>query len=97
MRTHLLATLLAAVSLLTAQAQAETGERAPIKTLVDDTIAPLMAEYDIPGMAVALSVDGQRHLFHYGLADRAAGVEVTDDTLFGLAEQALYGDACRLR
>lgn len=61
-----------------------TPESADIESLVNDTIAPLMAEYRIPGMAVALSINGQQHYFNYGLANQEAGIPVTDETLFEL-------------
>lgn len=55
-----------------------------IEALVNDTITPLMAEHRIPGMAVALSIDGQQHYFHFGSADQEAGSPVTEETLFEL-------------
>ncbi len=61
-----------------------TSESADIEALVNDTIAPLMAEHRIPGMAVALSINGQQHYFNYGLANQEAGIPVTDETLFEL-------------
>lgn len=55
-----------------------------IKALMDDTIAPLMAEHRIPGMSIALSIDGQQQYFNYGEANQEAGTPVTDETLFEL-------------
>ncbi|MGO3157927.1 MAG: class C beta-lactamase [Halomonadaceae bacterium] len=55
-----------------------------IKVLMDDTIAPLMAEHRIPGMSIALSIDGQQQYFNYGEANQEAGTPVTDETLFEL-------------
>jgi len=61
-----------------------TPESTDIEARVNDTIAPLMAEYRIPGMAIALSINGQQHYFNYGLANQEAGISVTDETLFEL-------------
>lgn len=55
-----------------------------IKRLVDDTISSLMTEHRIPGMSIALSIDGEQHYFHYGQADQEAGIPVSDETLFEL-------------
>lgn len=64
---------------------ASDGQNTPqIDTLVNDTITALMAENRIPGMAVALSVDGNQHYFNYGVADQAARTPVITDTLFEL-------------
>ena len=62
----------------------ETADSEAIEALVDKTIAPLMEEHRIPGMSIALSIDGQQHYFNYGLANQAAGLPVTDETLFEL-------------
>lgn len=61
-----------------------TPESADIEALVNDTIAPLMTEHRIPGMAIALSINGQQHYFNYGLANQEEGIPVTDETLFEL-------------
>jgi beta-lactamase class C len=41
-----------------------------------------MARYSIPGMAVAITVDGNDFVYSYGLADQERGVPVTESTLF---------------
>ncbi|QEM83458.1 class C beta-lactamase [Halomonas binhaiensis] len=53
-----------------------------VKSLVDATILPMMQAHDIPGMAVAVTWQGQRRVFNYGLADREREVPVDDETLF---------------
>lgn len=53
-----------------------------IRAFVDDVIRPLMAEHDVPGMAIAITVDGRPMFFNYGMASRASGAPVTERTLF---------------
>lgn len=55
-----------------------------VEALLDNTIAPLMDEHRIPGMAVALSINGEQHYFNYGLANQDEGTPVTNETLFEL-------------
>lgn len=51
---------------------------------VDRAILPMMEKYNIPGMAVALTVDGKHYFYNYGLAQRSPEKKVTSDTLFEL-------------
>ncbi|MFB9242406.1 class C beta-lactamase [Massilia antarctica] len=57
---------------------------ARIRAIVDKAIRPIMAEYKVPGMAVAVTVDGQAHVFNYGLASVKDNTPVGDATLFEL-------------
>jgi beta-lactamase class C len=77
-RPALLATLLLSAGLSNA-ADAPTKT---MQTLVDSTIHPLMQEYGIAGMAVAISHNGQAHYFNYGVARLDDQQPVTRDTLF---------------
>ncbi len=43
-----------------------------------------MAKYGVPGIAVAVTVDGQVLFFNYGVASKASGAPVNEDTLFEL-------------
>lgn len=61
---------------------ADDGAR--VRSLVDGAIVPLMARYDVPGMAVAVTLDGQPFVFNYGLASREQRTPVSDATLFEL-------------
>ncbi|VVE18566.1 PNC family class C beta-lactamase [Pandoraea fibrosis] len=56
--------------------------QAEIKSLVDNTITPLMARQNVPGMAVGIVFDGHTYVFDYGVADKATKKPVTPDTLF---------------
>lgn len=53
-----------------------------VRSIVDAEIAPLMARYDIPGMAVCLTIDGRHHVFNYGVASRQGRLPVDDRTRF---------------
>ncbi|MDH6231716.1 beta-lactamase class C [Mesorhizobium soli] len=53
-----------------------------IARVVDGAIRPVMKAHGIPGMAVAVTVGGKRHFFNYGLASKASGQKVSEDTLF---------------
>ena len=58
------------------------GHAADIEKAVAQTIKPLMARYGVPGMAVGVVADGHGSVYDYGLASKATGRPVTDDTLF---------------
>lgn len=59
-------------------------DAAKIRAIVDTAIRPLMAENDVPGMAVAVTVNGQAFFFNYGLAARDKNTPVSEATLFEL-------------
>jgi beta-lactamase class C len=78
-----IAATLAAVSALPLSAR-QAGPGPGIRDTVDAAIRPVMAQYDVPGMAVAVTVDGESACFNYGVASREARTPVADDTLFEL-------------
>jgi beta-lactamase class C len=53
-----------------------------LRAIVDAEVRPLMSRYGIPGMAVALTVDGRPHVFNYGVASKESRAPVTDSTIF---------------
>ena len=59
-----------------------TTEAATLRAVVDAAIRPLIAKHDIPGMAVAVTIDGRAYVFNYGLASRETRRPVDDATLF---------------
>ena len=53
-----------------------------IAAAVDRAFLPLMKEYDVPGLAVAVTIGGNRYFFSYGVAAKEGGKPVTENTLF---------------
>jgi beta-lactamase class C len=78
--------LLAPLVCVAAPSASAASSHAPaidaVRAVVDDVVRPLMARYSIPGMAVAITVDGNDFVYSYGLADQERGVPVTESTLF---------------
>lgn len=50
----------------------------------DKLFAPLMSEYDVPGLAVGVTWQGKHYLYTRGLANREANIAVSRQTLFEL-------------
>ena len=57
---------------------------ATLRAAVDAAIRPVMAEHDVPGMAVAVTVNGQAYFFNYGVASREKNTAVSENTVFEL-------------
>jgi beta-lactamase class C len=64
-------------------AQAADGDgQIQLDRVVHEAIGPVMEEHDVPGMAVALTVQGKRYFFNYGVASKESGQKVTENTIF---------------
>ncbi|KLK92766.1 beta-lactamase/D-alanine carboxypeptidase [Microvirga vignae] len=63
---------------------AGSDQDAKVRQVVDDAMKPVIQQYGIPGLAVAVTVGGTRHFIEYGLASNDPRVSVTRDTLFEL-------------
>ncbi|WP_224789529.1 class C beta-lactamase [Pseudomonas fluorescens] len=53
-----------------------------IESIVNAAIEPVMQQQQIPGVAVAITVNGQAQYFNYGVASKENGNAVTENTLF---------------
>ena len=69
---------------LVAPASFADDKSSTIATLVDRAVRPIMQEHDIPGMAVAVTMNGQQYVFTYGVTSKASKTPVTKETLFEL-------------
>ncbi len=80
--------LLCCALLLTASgstfAATKTLTEKQIAKAVDGTLAPLLKQQNIPGMAAAVIYRGKTYYFTYGKADVARNLAVTKETLFEL-------------
>jgi beta-lactamase class C len=60
----------------------EHADRNRLERVVDDAIRPLMESNNVPGMAVAVTVDGKRYFFNYGVASKEGRQKVSENTIF---------------
>jgi beta-lactamase class C len=65
-------------------AKTESTVSSQLKSVVDECAKGLINEYDIPGLAIAVTIDGKRYFYNYGFADESKGSLVTNDTIFEL-------------
>jgi beta-lactamase class C len=79
-----LAVALLACTFTLSDALAAPDQGAMVRQAVDEAMKPVIAQYGIPGLAIAVTIDGQRHFIEYGLASKEPRVPVTRDTLFEL-------------
>ncbi|GIZ50366.1 class C beta-lactamase [Noviherbaspirillum aridicola] len=80
MRMPKLSALVFACVAIAAQAASPGPEAAD--AVVDGVMRPLMREHGIPGMSVAITINGRDRIYHYGIASKDSGAAVTDSTLF---------------
>ena len=82
---RLAATLfVAALSALSPALAAPQDQDAKVRQFIDDAMKPVIAQHNIPGMAVGVTIDGKRYFVEYGDAAINPKVAVTRDTLFEL-------------
>ena len=92
------------LALCTIAASDYTAGDAPdrIESAVDAAIQPAMTKYNIPGMAVGVTVADKRYVYSYGVASAETRQPVTRDTLFEIgsitktftATLASYAQVC---
>ena len=63
------------------KAHAQT-DRSQLDRAVNAVIGPVMERNNVPGLAVAVSIEGKQHFFNYGVASKASGQKVTKDSIF---------------
>ncbi|KXF75616.1 class C beta-lactamase [Paramesorhizobium deserti] len=53
-----------------------------LQQVVSEAVLPVMKEYAVPGLAVAVTAGGRQYFFNYGVASKENDREVTENTLF---------------
>lgn len=61
---------------------AEDDNRRRLEGVVNEVIRPVMKENDVPGMAIAVTINGQRYFFNFGVASKESRREITESTIF---------------
>ncbi|QIG48719.1 beta-lactamase [Nordella sp. HKS 07] len=82
-RQALAGSLLAIPTLAAFARQGRAGDGGgDLDRIVAEAIRPVMKEHDVPGMAVAITIKGKRRFYNFGVASKASGQKVSEDTLF---------------
>jgi len=73
---------LVATTLLAIGAPDAVANPDALRDLVQQTVRPVMAEHQVPGMAVGVTLHGAQHYFCFGVADKDSSRPVAEDTVF---------------
>ena len=63
-------------------AAANEIDQAKIKATVDESIEPLLQKYNIPGLAVAVTINGKSYFYNYGVNSKEMRQPITNKTIF---------------
>ena len=55
-----------------------------MKSFVDSLAVPLMSQNNIPGLSIAVTVEGKHYFFNYGVLSKETNAPVTNESLFEL-------------
>jgi beta-lactamase class C len=58
------------------------AQRSDIDSVVQDTAQAVMQQYNIPGLAIAVTANGKQRFYNFGVASKETQQKVTSDTLF---------------
>ena len=81
MKLHLMLCSIS-VGLFTSVRPVAKGAEADFSGAVAQVVSPLMKQWDIPGMAVGVTLDGHTHIFTFGVSSLTTHQPVSPDTLF---------------
>ena len=61
-----------------------SANRTVLQEEVDKVILPVMKEFSVPGIAVAVTINGEHYFYNYGVASKQTQDAVTSETVFEL-------------
>ena len=79
-----LAAVAIVISCTSSSAAPAPADTTTLRATVDAAIRPLMAKYDVPGMAIAVTVNHHPYFFSYGVASREKNTAVSENSIFEL-------------
>ena len=68
--------------LITSGCTASTTNQANVQDIVNNSVQPVIEQYHIPGMAIAVTINGKRHFYNYGVASKETQQPITKQTIF---------------
>lgn len=77
-----------AVAMLAAPAHARSLSDQQFHDISEKVFRPVIEEFDIPGIAIGVTLDGKQYVFTDGMANREASVPVDKDTIFELGSNS---------
>lgn len=77
-----------ATAMLAASAHAQDLTRQDFQAISERVFRPVIEEFDIPSIAVGVTLEGRHYVFADGMADRAASRPVGPDTIFELGSNS---------
>ena len=81
-KSLLISTLVSSCFIASSTYGESNNKRKDISGVMDSVIRPLMQEYRIPGMAIAVIVDGESYFYNYGVESLETQRPITNKTLF---------------
>jgi len=68
--------------LITSGCSVSNINQSKVEDIVNNSIQPVIQEYNIPGMAVAVTINGKNYFYNYGVASKQTQQPVTEQTIF---------------
>ena len=81
-KSLLISTLVSSCFIASSTYGESNNKRKDISGVMDSVIRPLMQQYRIPGMAIAVIVDGESYFYNYGVESLETQRPITNKTLF---------------